>query len=72
MKKTYQIEVDCIHCASKMEQAASKTPGVLSASVNFMGQKMIVEFAPDASVDTVMAQIVKNCRKATRDGEIFL
>lgn len=72
MRKTYQIEVDCANCAGKMEHAAAKTPGVLSASVNFMGQKMIVEFEAGVSPDDVMAQVVKNCRKATRDGEIFL
>ena len=44
MKKTYQIEVDCANCANLMEEAAKKTEGVESAVVNFMTQKMIVEF----------------------------
>ena len=35
MKKTYKIDVDCAACADKMEQAASKTEGVISASVSF-------------------------------------
>lgn len=43
MKKTYKIEVDCANCANLMEDAARKTAGVASATVNFMTQKMIVE-----------------------------
>ena len=44
MKKTYKIEVDCANCANLMENAARKTDGVSAATVNFMTQKMIVEF----------------------------
>ena len=44
MKKTYKIEVDCANCANLMEEAARKTSGVAAATVNFMTQKMIVEF----------------------------
>jgi len=44
MKKTYAIEVDCANCANLMEEAANKTSGVVSASVNFMMQNMNVEF----------------------------
>ena len=45
MKKTYRIEVDCANCANLMEDASKKTEGVAAAVVNFMTQKMIVEFA---------------------------
>ena len=48
MKKTYKIEVDCANCANLMEDAARKTSGVQNATVNFMTQKMIVEFAEAA------------------------
>ena len=48
MKKTYKIEVDCANCANKMELAAKKTPGIADATVNFMTQKMTVEFAEGA------------------------
>ena len=48
MKKTYRIEVDCANCANLMEEAARKTEGIASATVNFMTQKMIVEFAEGA------------------------
>ena len=44
MKKTYKIEVDCANCANLMETATNKIEGIKSATVNFMTQKMIVEF----------------------------
>ena len=68
MKKTYEIEVDCANCANKMEMAAKKTPGVVNAVVNFMAQKMIVEFEEGAQIAAVMQQVIKNCKKATGDG----
>ena len=72
MKKTYQIEVDCANCANLMEDAARKTSGVLSAAVNFMTQKMIVEFEEGQEPKTVMKDVLKACRKVEPDCEIFL
>ena len=71
MKKTYKIDVDCANCANKMEQAANKTPGVKEAVVNFMTQKMIVEFREGADPKAVMKAVLKNCRKVEDDCEIF-
>ncbi len=70
MKKTYQIEVDCAACALKMEQAAAKTEGVSAASVNFMAQKMSVEFAEGAEEKAVMQAVLKACRKVEPDCHI--
>ena len=72
MKKTYKIEVDCANCANKMEQATKKTPGVTDAVVNFMTQKMTVEFAEGQDPATVMKQVLKNCKKVEDDCEIYL
>ena len=72
MKKTYKIEVDCANCANKMEQAARKTPGVADAAVNFMTQKMTVEFAEGQDPGAVMKQVLKNCKKVEDDCEIYL
>jgi copper chaperone CopZ len=72
MKKTYKIEVDCANCANLMEEAAGKTEGVASAVVNFMAQKMTVEFAEGADVNAVMQKVVKNCKKVEDDCEIYL
>lgn len=72
MKKSYLIEVDCANCALKAEEAAKKTPGVQNAVVNFMAQKLIVEFAEGHDPADVMKALVKNCKKAVSDFEIQL
>ena len=72
MKKTYQIEVDCANCANLMEEAAKKTEGVANATVNFMTQKMIVEFEDGQDAKTVMKDVMKDCKKVEPDCEIEL
>ena len=72
MKKTYKIEVDCANCANLMEEAANKTSGVASATVNFMTQKLIVEFAEGSDVNAVMKDVLKACKKVEPDCEIEL
>ena len=72
MKKTYRIEVDCANCANKMEEAAGKISGIADVTVNFMSQKMIVDFADGADTDSVMKQVVKACKKVEDDCEIYL
>ncbi|MDE6232299.1 MAG: cation transporter [Lachnospiraceae bacterium] len=72
MKKTYKIEVDCANCANLMEDAARKTSGVQNATVNFMTQKMIVEFDEGHEPKTVMEDVLKACKKVEPDCEIFL
>ena len=71
MKKSYKIDVDCANCANKMEVAANKTDGVKEATVNFMTLKMKVEFEEDADPQTVMEEVLKNCKKVEDDCEIF-
>ena len=72
IKKTYKIEVDCANCANKMEDATKKTAGVKDATVNFMTQKMIVEFEEGQDVKSVMKEVLKNCRKVEDDCEIYM
>ncbi len=72
MKKTFKlIDLDCANCAAKMESAIQKLPGVTSASVSFMAQKMTVE-AEDARFDEIMKEVVRVCRKVEPDCEIVL
>lgn len=66
MKKTYQIEVDCANCANLMEEAANKTEGVASATVNFMTQKMIVAFSEGADEKKTMKAVLKACKRSNR------
>lgn len=72
MKKTYKIDVDCANCAAKMEEAAKNTEGVKDAVVNFMALKMKVEFEEGVDADSVMNDVLSNCKKVESDCEIFL
>ena len=72
MKKTYKIEVDCANCANLMEEATKKTEGVADAVVNFMTQKMTVEFTEGQDPKAVMKAVLKNCKKVEDDCEIYL
>lgn len=72
MKKTYKIEVDCANCANLMEDAARKTAGVAAATVNFMTQKMNVEFEEGQDPKVVMKAVLKACKKVEPDCEIEL
>ena len=67
MKKTYKIEVDCANCAAKMEEAAKRTGGVKSATVNFMTLKMAVEFEDGADPKAVMPQVLAACKRVEDD-----
>ena len=71
MKKVYEIEVNCANCANLMEQETKKTDGVKAAFVNFMAQKISVEFDDGANEKKVMKQVLKNCRKVEDDCEIY-
>ena len=70
MKKTYKIEVDCANCAAKMEAAVQKTAGVAAATVNYMTQKMTVEYAEGADIAATLAVIAKTCKKIDSDFSI--
>lgn len=72
MKKTYKIEVDCANCANLMEETTNKVEGVASAVVNFLTQKMIVEFEEGQDVKAVMQNVLKACKKVEPDCEIEL
>ena len=54
MKKTIKlIDLDCGHCADKIQNAVKKIDGVTNVSVNFLGQKMVLE-APDDRFDLLL------------------
>lgn len=72
MKKTYKIEVDCANCANLMDETTKKVNGVASAVVNFMTQKMIVEFEDGQDANAVMQNVLKACKKVEPDCVIEL
>ena len=55
-----------------MSAAATVTPGVKDATVNFMALKMIVEFEEGKEPGTVMKDVLKACKKVEPDCEIAL
>ncbi len=72
MKKTYNIEVDCANCANLVEAAVNKLDGVVSATINYMTQKMIIELEDGADEKKMMKLILKTGRKIEPDFEIEL
>ena len=55
MKKKFKVEnLDCAHCAAKMEEAIKKIPGVEDAVMNFMMQKLTLEIADDADMEDIV------------------
>ena len=63
MMRVYSIEVDCVNCAALMEEGVKKLDGIIDVSVNFMTQKMVVEFENDYEEKTIIREINKVCRK---------
>jgi len=72
MKKKYKItELDCAHCAQKIEDEINKVEG-LTANLSFIQQKLTVEMADDADVEAVTEQIIKIAHKVEPDCQISL
>lgn len=72
MKRTYRIEeLDCAHCAGKIEDAIKRIDGVHSASVSFITQKLTVE-ADEAAFDGIMKAAVKAAKRIEPDCRIVL
>ena len=45
MKKNYLLEeLDCAHCASKMEEGIKKLEGINDCNISFLTGKMMIDF----------------------------
>ena len=72
MKKTFELEeLDCAHCAAKMEDAIAKIDGVISASISFMTQKLTIE-AEEKDFDKILKAAQKAIKKIEPDCRIVL
>ncbi len=63
MKRTFILEdLDCAHCAKKIEEAVAKIDGVSECTVTFLTQKLvyIVEDDKNDAVEKEMRKIVKS------------
>lgn len=72
MKKKFKlIDLDCAHCAAKMEDGIRKLDGVNEASVNFMAQKLTIDAADD-SFDEVLQEAIKIIGKIEPDCKVVV
>lgn len=70
MKKTYLVKnLECAHCAEKMERAINKIKGVEEASITFMTQKLFIE-ADDDRFNEIIAEALKAIKKIEKDVEL--
>jgi copper chaperone CopZ len=54
MKTIYLLEgLSCAHCANKIETAICKLEGVTSATVNFVTQRLTLEFDEDHQSEVI-------------------
>lgn len=65
------IDLECAHCAAKMEAAIGKLDGVSNASVNFLAQKLTVE-GDDVCFDHIVEQAVQICKKIEPGCEVIV
>lgn len=66
MKKVIKLEnLDCANCGMLLERTVAKVDGITSATVNFMAQKLIVEY--DESKDGVLENVKKSAKKVLPD-----
>ncbi len=61
-KKFMMEDLDCAHCAAKMEESIRKLEGVKEVSINFLAQKMIIE-ADEDRLDDIMKQAQRLVKK---------
>lgn len=67
MKKTFKLlDLDCAHCAAKIEGAVNKISGVTNVEVNFLSQKMVLEAADDRFQE-IAEEAVKLIKKIEPD-----
>ncbi len=72
MKKIFKLQdLECAHCAAKMELAISKIEGVNSVSINFLMQKMTLD-AKDELFDDVLKKAMKAIKKVEPDCRVIL
>lgn len=71
MNKAYRLkDLDCAACAAKLESHLAKIDGVNSVSVNFMYQKLLVDFQDDKK-EAVLAEIKRVTAKVEPEVQII-
>lgn len=67
MRKVFKLtDLDCAHCAQKIEDAIAKLEGVEKVHVNFLAQKMTL-VAADERFEEIARQAAEICRRVEPD-----
>lgn len=70
MKVKFKIKgIDCANCAAELERALQKIEGMESASISFITEKMVLEFA-DEIEDDIMEKVKKVIKREEPDATI--
>ncbi len=71
MKKTFKmVDLECAHCAAKMEDAIRKLDGVNEVSISFLTQKLVLD-AQDDKFEQIVDEAAKICKKVEPDCRIL-
>ncbi len=71
MKKIYILEdLDCAHCAAKIEADVAELSGVESAAISLMAQKLTINCSEEIK-DTLTADVKKIVKKYEPDVEVI-
>ena len=71
MRKSYQLEnLDCAHCAAKMEQEISRLPDVTKCTITFMTARMSLTLPDGADLEHILDQAQKVIHSHEKDCEI--
>ena len=72
IKKVYMVEeLDCAHCAAKMEEGIRAIEGVEAASLSFLAQKLVMELE-DSRIDEILREAQKVCHRVDPNCDILL
>ncbi len=72
MRKVFKVEdLDCAHCAAKLEDALNKINGVNKATVNFLSQKITLD-VEDGKLDAIVKEMVNTAKKIEPDCTILV
>ena len=72
MKKVYELtDLCCASCAAEIERDLNKLAGVASCNVNFVMQKMTVDFEEGADQKSVVKSVVKAVRRVEPDCDVI-
>lgn len=71
MKKVYILEeLDCAHCASKIEDSVAKINGVNTCTVTFLTRKMTLDIE-DSNAERITKEAKKIIKKLEPDVEVI-